>query len=34
MGYYNAPQDVINVNGRVTPNNNEYSNYPGPRRGY
>jgi hypothetical protein len=34
IGYYNAPQDVINVNGRVTPNNNEYSNYPGPRRGY
>jgi hypothetical protein len=34
IGYYNAPQDVINVNGRVTPNNNEYTNYPGPRRTY
>lgn len=33
VGYYNAPQDVINAGGRVYPSDTP-SNYPGPRRGY
>ena len=33
IGYYRAPQDVINAGGRVYPSNTP-SNYPGPRRTY